>query len=683
MLYSFTIAGIEVGGATDGTNYVISPGTKIEHDRDNANGNVAIVLLGGGVTALVTPVAGNTVIIKRGIETAYDDAIFEGQIKRVIYNEDNTILIQILDPLQKLKYDLFTISYDRNVDPEAGELSAIASDILLQGGFTASVVSSGIDTGDITVDKFISNNHSRLNRLNLIQKLLNWILYYDYNAQQVRFEPKGYASYPTTLNVGAEIVNIPNWENDIENMRNKITVTGAKQLDTRVDTFSGDSSTTQFELTYTPVSMQLTVGGVLQELGIEGSTTGFAYQIDVERKMIKFVTAPATASNNIVATYTTYIPTPVTGQNDSSIELYGLTQHEQFDFEDVVTVDDAEVRVQQLLDILSQGEINTALLTTEYSVKVGNSVTVADSLRPANNGTYVVQSKIMNYGSDYDVIKIGTPRIDINKLMSTIDERLKQLEGKDRTLAAILKQLISLSRSAITVSRESLKLEKRNMTNSWTPGHVTLAYLRASQSDEADCSTNGNHGVWSGTDVTTGTQYTNASESAGVITQPLQRLACATLNGTNHKVTSTVSEAGIVAVSFFMNPSTNSRDVCELDSGKYISLDASGNITTTGLTTVVIEQTAMTTGTHVYVQFDAITATNPTVGFSTTYYHGDLDEFMIFNATLSAADKLEIQQNKFINASAKFANCKLWWSFDNPLIGDRRTAYVTVFDTTY
>ena len=682
--YSFKIEGTEVGFADGaGPNYVLSPGTKIEHSRENENGNFAKVLVAGSITDTITPAAGNTIIIRRGETTSQDSGIFEGQIKQVTQNDNDTIMLTCVDPLQKMKYDLFTISYDRNVDPESGELSAIAEDIITQGGFTASVVASGTATGDITVDKFISINNSRLNRLNLIQKLLNWLLYYDYDAQHVRLEPKGYVTYPITLNVGTEVLNVPRWEENIETMRNKITVTGAKQLDTRSDTFTGDGIETDFTLTYKPVSIDTQLSGVLQVLGIEGANTNFDYKVDVDRKLVQFEVAPPASASNVVCTYTTFLPTPVTGQSETSIAQYALTQHEEFDFEDVVTVADAEVRVQQILNILEFGEISTVLNTAEYNVKVGNTITVADPLQPAKDGEYIVESKVINYGSDFDIIKIGTPRIDVSKIMSTIDERLKNLEGKDRALATILRQLIALVRSAITVSKESLKLEKRNMTNSWTPGHSTLAYLRASISDEADCSTTGNHAIWTGTGVTTGDQFLDASESGGVITKPLQRLGCGVFNGTDHKLTGTYSQSSIVSASFFIAPDTNSRDIAQLATGKVISLDGSGNVTTSGLTSVTITETAVTNGTYVYIEFDAITVLNPILGFSSTYYDGKMDEFMLFDTTLDAADQLDIIDNQFYTNHNKFGNCKVWYSFDNPLIGDRRTNYITVFTNTY
>jgi len=702
--YSFTIAGTEVGIA-DGTgpNYVLI-GTSITLARNNNTGNIARVLVADSITDTVTPASGDEVIIKRadasqgggslllesgdklllesGDEILLDfefdyDIVFKGNIKKIEDTPNNTKEIIVLDPLQKLKYDLFVTSYDKNIDPEAGKLSAIFSDIATNGGFTPSVVDSGTLNA---VDKFVSNNQSRLNRMHLIQKLLNWIFYYDYNDDVIRLEPQGYEAYGTVLNVGSQIKNIPNWEEDIEGMRNKITIDGALQRDTRTDSFDGDGNETEFELTYTPVSIETKISGTLQVLGKLGSTTGYDYTLDTLRKTIIFEVAPPSGTNNVVATYLTDIPTPVTGLSQTSIDRYGLTQAELFKFPDVLTVADAEIRLQQILEVLEFGEISTTIMTDEYGITLGNKITIADPIRTARDGDYVVTEKIINYGAEYDVLKIGTPRVDIRGLIETIDERLKALEGTDQTLTSILRSLIASVRTNVTFARQGLKLEHRAMGDSLILGHDTLGYLRTGLDKEIDCSGNSNHGTWAGTNVSTGAQFTAMTDTDDF---PLNRLACGTFNGTDHNITATVSEAGIVACSFFMSVDTNSRDVMDLGNSNIISVDGSGNISTSGLTGVTTTETAVTGGTHVYMEFDSITLTNPTIGFSSTYFDGNLDEVMFFDTTLSTTVQQELRDNQFGSTSTNYTNCKLWYSFDNPKLGDRRGSYVEDFDTTY
>lgn len=684
LYYSFKINGIEIGLANGSGPNLVLLGTKIDLTRENANGNVAQIIVPTSVDDVVAIQSGQEVVISRGETNAFDRVIFKGNVKQVEDNDNDTYTITCTDPLQKLKYDLFIESYDRNIDPEAGELSEIFKDIAEQGGFTVNRVRSGTGGGSITVDKFISKNQSRLNRMNLIQKLLNWVFYYDYQNDYIRLEPKGYYIYPNTLTVGTNVVNVPVWEENIEPMRNKITVEGASQIDTRKNTFTGDGSTTEFELTYKPESVEVTVDGTLKTLGIPGANETYDFSVDKELKTITFVTAPANSSD-IIVNYTTNLPTPVTGEDYDSQTRYALTQHESYQFDDVVTVEDAEVRVQQLLDILSAGEVSTVLQTTDFNVRVGNRINYTNPYKTAKDGEYVVESKVINYGEQFDILKIGTPKIDLQNIFTTIDERLKLLEGSDQDLGTILRSIVRLLRTKFRVFRKSFTLTKRNVVNSFVFDHQTLGRCRDSYTDERDCSDNGNHGTWSGTDVSLGTQFSPPTESGGVITIPLQNLSCGTFNGTDHKITSTgISIPSVCCASFFFEADSNSRDIAELASGKIISLDSNGDVTTSGLTNTTITTTTISGNKkHCYVKFNNITVTNPTLGYSTTYYDGNLDEFMLFNVPLDSEDITQIQENRFYRYHEKFGNLVLWWSFDNPTIGDKATAYVDVEDSEY
>ena len=680
--YSFKINGTEIGLADGAGPNLVLVGTKIELSRENQNGNTCRLIVPTSALSVALITAGKEVIISRGAVSAFDKIVFKGNIKEIQTNDNDTVTLICLDPLQKLKYQLFVESYDRNIDPEAGELSEIFKDIAEQGGFSVSRVRSGISASSITVDKFKSNNNSRLNRLNLIQNILNWVFYYDYENDFVRLEPKGYVTYPNPLTVGQNVLNLPVWEENIEGMRNKITVTGAAQLDTRNDSFTGTGSQSDFILTYEPVSIETTIDGVLQVLGIEGATSGFDYQLDRDLKTVSFVTPP-TDSTSIVISYTTLIPTPIIDESYESISKYGLTQEEEFNFPDVVTISDAEVRVQQLIQLLQDAQLSTSIFTTEYDIKVGDNIIYVNPNNGLYDGTYVVSSKNINYGEEYDVVKIGTPKIDLRNVFITINERLKLLEEGDRGLGEILRFLISLVRPKLRWFRKSLKLEKRNASNSFIIGHQTLGRIRSGYDMEADCSDNGNHGTWYGTGVATGTQF----EIQTVVgSPPVQHLSAGIFNGSDRQILSTgVSETSIRCASLFINPEASDGGLFQIDSGKYISITSTGTITTTNLTNPIIETTVLDSGiTHVYVEFDSMSMINPIAGNDgVNFYDGKLDELMTFNTTLSVQDKIDIQENRFYTDHSKFANCKLWWSFDNPLIGDRRTAYTTEIDTTY
>lgn len=78
----------------------------------------------------------------------------------------------------------------------------------------------------------------------------------------------------------------------------EITRTGESNRQTNTSqNFSGDDNTKIFTLTNTPVSIKtVTVGGVTQ-------TPYLHYDIDLDNKKIRFVTAPGTGTNNITVNY--------------------------------------------------------------------------------------------------------------------------------------------------------------------------------------------------------------------------------------------------------------------------------------------------------------------------------------------------------------------------------------------
>ena len=58
--------------------------------------------------------------------------------------------------------------------------------------------------------------------------------------------------------------------------------------------------------------------------------------------------------------------------------------------------------------------------------------------------------------------------------------------------------------------------------------------------------------------------------------------------------------------------------------------------------------------------------------------NGKIDEFIIFDGVLTQADWDDIRNNNFYTNHSKYPTCKVWWSFDNPLLGNRRTLPVIV-----
>jgi hypothetical protein len=102
-------------------------------------------------------------------------------------------------------------------------------------------------------------------------------------------------------------------EYDSTNPMNYCRVKGTKQQAAAItDTFSGNGSTTVFNLSEPPFTTHtVTVGGTAQRTGIDGVDNAkfgvnltFKALINKQAQTIKFATAPASGTNNVVVTYT-------------------------------------------------------------------------------------------------------------------------------------------------------------------------------------------------------------------------------------------------------------------------------------------------------------------------------------------------------------------------------------------
>jgi len=429
---------------------------------DNSENNKAQITLNSDVFSAVTITPGMTLTVNKGATTA-DVRIFTGTIEKFDYVSG---LVNVIgrNPLYNLKFKLITKSYDKNIDSEAGVISAIAEDLITNesyGNLNGSVTASGSIT---TLDKFICNDDNILERLQTLAKILNWQVYWDDINEQVVFEPKGNTTYGTTLTVGGYIQNIPKWEVDLKNMRNKFKVKGASRRDWKVENFNGDAAETVFTLIKTPKDTEIYVDSVLQIRGLTGSTETFDYTVDEDQKEIQFEagSTPGVGVNNVVINYSYDIPVPVVARNQLSIDTYKLKEGSQY-FDDVRTISDAEIRARQIIARIGIPFNRTTLqLTGIFDLKVGNKVHVVDSLQN-KDVELTVQNITYKYPDGNDVVRIGDEDFDLNLFLSTIAARVKELEKREVTNQDILTNIFELNRTT-NFERRYEYLETRDTT---------------------------------------------------------------------------------------------------------------------------------------------------------------------------------------------------------------------------
>lgn len=460
LIYEFTIGGVVIN------NDYFFQGTSITRTKDSVEGNVAKLVVSKSIFDNYTISKGMSVVVKRGTVTA-NKAKFKGRIYDIQENEGGDIEITCYDRLFAFKKLFFTKSYDKNIDPQGGEGSAIAKDIIENGGLSASVIDTGVTSSDVLLDKFISDLHSRNNRLSVLSRIYNYIFFDDYDNDWIRFEPEGSSSYPNMLVVGTNVFNVPVWNDKLTNMVNKAYVDGAYEEDTKIESFDGDNSTSVFTLDKTAETLKVTVDGVLQVLGVEGSSSVFDYKHDKELKTITFESGsiPASGTDNVVVEYSTLIPYRSEGQDDSSIDEFGFIKEETYIFKDIRTVEDSDTRLLAILDRLSYGTRGTVVETDEYDIYPGQIVSFSDINNSKFNGSYVVKEVTINYPEPVDSVRIGNDDFNINELFSTISERLAALESEGEITSDIIRQTIRIL-SSVSVSSRYTTIEKLSISGS-------------------------------------------------------------------------------------------------------------------------------------------------------------------------------------------------------------------------
>ena len=442
------------------------------------------------VDSLVTLQNGQSITIKRGFTTSTDEFVFEGQIVQIKTQIDRYVII-IRDKLIEAIKKNVTKSWDKDIDNEAGVGSEIFKDIVNNYvGLTAdntSVDSTGT-TNDDKLIKFISRNEDAFSKMIQLANIYGYFIKRKPVDGLVYFKQKGFTDYGT-LTVGTEIIKVPKWKENMEQLKNKITVFGASVEDNITETFSGDAAETEFTLSKTPNDTQVHISGVLQTRGVTGASSTFDYTIDPEIKLLKFESAPASGTNNISITYGANIPIPVVVKDTVSIATYGgpdQTPHEYAHYlQQVVSVEDAEKEGRSLLTKFSTPFNSTDFLLSNTQLalsvpEVGNLITVVDNTNNKNLQVVILEIE-KNYPHANDKIQVGDQEFRLTDNEIDIAERLRQVIESLNTNTDLLTSLFDLTRS-IQYKRRYMKMTKNSISGDiFILGHYNFAIVGTSK----------------------------------------------------------------------------------------------------------------------------------------------------------------------------------------------------------
>jgi len=404
----------------------------------------------------------NAIRVYEGWTTSTDRLIFKGIITE-IKDEYNLLMVDCADEIYKLSKSNRVKVYNRDTDPTAGKISAIAKDMIKE---VLPVVVE--DSGTLnTLRQFITTvKNNVLERVSTLAKIIDYIILYDpeYNSNtgSVFFVSKGYWTNSNSLTLPNDATEIAKWKEDSTQLYNELTLYGsATSAESPQYLFSGDGTTKTFTIDVTPsdsVLVEVYDGSnwIRQTRGTEGVSASYDYWIDKPNKQINFVTAPASGTDNIRITTASQVPPVVRVRDESSIALYNKGKDSEGNYKpipktltvtDVYNTEDALTRAKKLLSTYSVPFYTTTVQlqgTTDKNnyYKLGELITVTDASRNIYNREFLITRIIREYpggGAKITIgdstYRIGTSELEIKKRISDLEQ---QLQGDYQVLTDFL-----------------------------------------------------------------------------------------------------------------------------------------------------------------------------------------------------------------------------------------------------
>jgi len=386
--------------------------------------------------------------IYEGWDTTTDRHPFTGLITKISFGYTTTT-VNAADEIYKLNKCKAIAIYNKETDPQAGVISAIAEDLIESiVGLTTTVEDSGTD---ITINRFeCSDKNTILERVSALAKALDWILLYDPEDDKVYFVSRGYFSNPNVLDLDNDIIDRAKWSEDSTLLFNDLIYKGGVSSSDRTKLFSGDGITYIFEVDLIPsdsVSVNVYVGGIWVEqvCGTPGVSSTYDYYIDKPNKKIVFAATsiPASDSDNVQIKISAQIPPIVHLRNEESIALYNrgtlngslLGIEETIIENDVTNNADAEVRARKLLDVRAFPYLSTTvtlkpLVDKLRNYKLGELVYVNDSARGFSNKPFIITSINRVYPGGGSILTLGDKAYRLGQIENDIMSRINRLESQ-------------------------------------------------------------------------------------------------------------------------------------------------------------------------------------------------------------------------------------------------------------
>lgn len=314
--------------------------------------------------------------------------------------------------------------YYSNVSPEY-----ILNDMLQK--YTDLTYASTITSG-VTLEELTIKDKKLIDVINDLCDILIWQVRVDYN-KNIYFEERGVQDTGLTLTVGQEIVSVPTWTKNTDNVINRITFEGDNQTFNTSESFNGTGAQTIFTLTYKPENVEVYISSVKQNPEITGAIIGGNYSLNKDEKTITFNAAsiPAVGTDNVVVNYTYLVPIRIETQSSPLLTADEI-RWKKIENKSIKTFADARKYIAQIFQkcgVPATQSSNVTLQTWSESI-VGNSKATFVDVKSGINEELVIYKIKFKYPSPSVKLVVGRCGTDFFSYQKDLLEKIKELQAK-------------------------------------------------------------------------------------------------------------------------------------------------------------------------------------------------------------------------------------------------------------
>lgn len=332
-----------------------------------------------------------------------------------------------------------------------------------------------IDQTGITVPQVLCDNVKAIQKLTEMSQILYWDLWFNSETRKVHMtNPNLYPEYPVQLEVGTNVVESPNYDENIYQVINEVEVQGVLAYPSYIETFTGNGSTKEYTLTKKPIAtyVKVTVNGVVKIGAVEGSSGTFDYLINLNQSIITFTTAPPD-SHSIIIEYTISELTNVTVDSTDSKDMTKGVRKLVLSLPDTATVDDATERAQSILEESKESFANFTIKAYNVpNISCRYKINFIDPLKNKEFTNLSIVKVRKGWPDPVEEIIVGKCQLNFNNLLMSTEERVKRLERDSREgIRLNINKLFDLPYYFIL---EDVEIHRRNATDDGVYGDTDL-----------------------------------------------------------------------------------------------------------------------------------------------------------------------------------------------------------------